>query len=172
MNLLKSQILSLEAFMRALGSRDDWCITDQGIVDSGIRNQVGLELVQVDIQSAIESERRSNGANNLGNQSVKVLEGWPRNIQISTTDIVDGFVVNQKRTVRIFDGAVCAQNCVVRLYNGSGDSWGRVNSEFKLGLLAIVGGQTFQKEGSKTRTSSTAKGVEDQETLEGRAVIL
>lgn len=60
--------------MGALGSRDDRCVTDQWVMDTRIRNQVGLELVQIDVQSTIETEGRGDGADNLGDQSVQVLE--------------------------------------------------------------------------------------------------
>jgi hypothetical protein len=32
-------------------------------VNSGVRHQVGLELVQIDVQGAIETERGSDGRN-------------------------------------------------------------------------------------------------------------
>lgn len=47
----------------SLGSRDDGSIGDQREVDSGVRNQVGLELVQINIERAIETQRGSDGRN-------------------------------------------------------------------------------------------------------------
>lgn len=46
-----------------LGGRDDWGVSDEGEVDTRVRNEVGLELVQVDIEGAVESE----GSGNRGN---------------------------------------------------------------------------------------------------------
>ena len=64
--------------MRALGSRDDWSVADKRVVDSWGReinikislqqiagnekltrvgNQIGLELVQVNVESTIEAQR-------------------------------------------------------------------------------------------------------------------
>ena len=65
-----------------------------------------------------------------------------------------------------------AQNGIVRLDDRSGDAGCGVDSEFKLGFLAIIGGETLKEEGAKARTSSSAEGVKDQEALEGRAVVL
>ncbi len=47
----------------------------------------------------------------------------------------------------------------------------RVDSEFQLGLLSIVNGQTFQQQGTETRTGTTTEWVEDQETLETGTVV-
>jgi len=67
---------------------------------------------------------------------------------------------------------VRAQDGIVGLDDGSGDAGCGVDGEFKLGFLAIIGGQTLKEKGAKARTSSSAEGVEDQEALEGRAVVL
>jgi hypothetical protein len=47
----------------SLGGGDDGSIGDEREVDTGVGDQVGLELVQVDVQGAVESERGSNGGN-------------------------------------------------------------------------------------------------------------
>ena len=44
-----------------LGSGDDGGIGDEREVDAGVRDQVGLELVQIDVEGAVEAERGSNG---------------------------------------------------------------------------------------------------------------
>lgn len=70
---LESKVVDLEALMLTLGSRHNRGVADQGVVDSRIRDQVGLELVEINVEGAIESEGRGNGANNLGDQAVEVL---------------------------------------------------------------------------------------------------
>jgi len=75
-------------------------------MDSRIRNQVCLELIQIDIKRTIETQRAGNRANNLSDQAVQVLERWTRNIEVAATDIIDGFVVNQEGTVAVLDGGV------------------------------------------------------------------
>ena len=45
----------------SLSRRDDWCVGHEREVDSWVGNQVGLELVQVDIERAVESKRSSDG---------------------------------------------------------------------------------------------------------------
>lgn len=44
-----------------LGSRDNGRICHQGEVDAGIRHQVGLELVQIDVEGTIETKGGSDG---------------------------------------------------------------------------------------------------------------
>lgn len=44
-----------------LGGGDDGSIGDEREVDTGVGDQVGLELVQVDVEGTVESERGGNG---------------------------------------------------------------------------------------------------------------
>ena len=60
---------------------------------------------------------------------------------------------------------------VVGLDDGVGHRRRGVYGELELGLLAIVGRETLEDEGTETRTSSTTEGVEDEEALETRAVV-
>lgn len=48
----------------SLGGRDDGRIGNEREVDTGVGNQVGLELVQVDVERAIEPERGGDGRDN------------------------------------------------------------------------------------------------------------
>lgn len=157
--------------MRALGSRDNRCVTDKRIVDTRVGHQVRLELVQVDVESTIKSQRRGNGADDLGDEAVQVLVAGTRDIQVALADIVDSFVVNQESAVRVLDSAVGGEDGVVRLDDGSGDTGSRVDGELELALLAVLGRETLEKESTETGTSTTTKGVEDQETLQGVAVV-
>jgi len=63
------------------------------------------------------------------------------------------------------------ENGVVGFDDRVGHLGGRVNAELKLGLFAVVGGETLQKESTETRASSTAEGVEDEEALETTTVV-
>ena len=66
--------MDLEALVSRLGGRNDGGVADERVVNTRVGNQVGLELVQVDVEGTIESERRGDGAHNLGDKTVKVLK--------------------------------------------------------------------------------------------------
>lgn len=136
-----------------------------------IRNQVRLELVQVDVEGAIEAERGGNRGNNLSDQTVEMLIGWARDIQVALADIINRLVVDQESTIRVLDGAVRRQDGVVRLNNGSGNARGRVDSKLELALLRKVLRKTLKKERTKSRSSTTAERVENQESLQAGAVV-
>ena len=140
-------------------------------MDTWVRNQVCLELVQVDVQGTIETEGGGDGANNLGDQAVEVVVRWAGDTQVLAANLENSIVVNEESTVRVLNGGVGRENGVVWLDNSSADTWGWVDSELELALLAVVLGDTLLKESTETRTSSTTKRVEDQETLEGGAVV-
>jgi hypothetical protein len=48
----------------SLGRRDDGRIGDKRKVDTRVRNQVGLELVEIDVQRAVEPQGGGDGRNN------------------------------------------------------------------------------------------------------------
>jgi hypothetical protein len=58
----------------ALGGADDWSVRNEWVVDSWVWNQVGLELVQINVQGTIETERAGDGRDDLSDESVQVLE--------------------------------------------------------------------------------------------------
>ncbi len=92
--------------MRALVGRDDRCIADQGVMDARIRDQISLKLIQVHIQGSIKAKTRRDRAHDLSNQTVERLVARTRNVQIPTTNIVDGLIVDQEGAVGVLDRAV------------------------------------------------------------------
>jgi hypothetical protein len=50
--------------VEGLGSGDDGSICNQGEVDTGVWHEVGLELVQVDVEGSVETERGGDGGDN------------------------------------------------------------------------------------------------------------
>jgi hypothetical protein len=59
--------MNLKALVRALIGRYNWRIANQRIVNTWIWHQVGLELIEVDIKCAIETQAGGDGADHLGN---------------------------------------------------------------------------------------------------------
>ena len=54
-------------------SRDDRRIDDEGEVNPWVGHQVGLELVQIDIQGAVEPQGSSDGRDDLTDQPNQTL---------------------------------------------------------------------------------------------------
>jgi len=140
-------------------------------VNTGVWHQVGLELVQVDIESSIKAQTRGDGTDNLSNQPVEVLIVGTGNVQTATADVVDSLVVDQERAVGVLDGAVSREDSVVGLDDGRGNARSGIHSKLELALLAVIGRETLKEERTETRTCTTTERVEDQETLKGRAVV-
>lgn len=65
--------MNLEALVGTLGGRNDRGIADQWVMNTRVGHQIGLELVQIHIQSAVETQGRGNGADDLGDEAVQVL---------------------------------------------------------------------------------------------------
>lgn len=57
-----------------LGGGDNGRVGDQREVDTGVWHQVGLELVQVDVQGSIETQGSGDGRNNC--DRVSILQCW------------------------------------------------------------------------------------------------
>lgn len=140
-------------------------------MNTGIGDQVGLEFVQVDVQRAVKSQRRCDGADNLRDKSVEVIVTRTRNIQVAAANIVNCLIINQEGTVRVLDRAVGGKDGIVGFNDGGRHSRGRVNRELELRLLSVIGRQPLEQQSSETRTSTTAERVENKEPLKGRAVV-
>jgi hypothetical protein len=70
-------------------------------MDTGIWHQVGLELSDINVQGTIESQRGSQRGDDLGNESVQVGVGGSLDIELSSADIVDGFIVENDSDVSV-----------------------------------------------------------------------
>lgn len=155
----------------SLGSRDDGSVGDQGEVDTGVGDQVGLEFVQIDVEGTIETQGGGDGGNNLSDQAVQVLVAGALNAEVAAANVVDGLVVDHEAAVGVLQGGVSGQDGVVGLNNGGGVLGSRVDAEFQLRLLAIVHRETLHQQSTETGTGTTTERVEDQESLETSAVV-
>jgi hypothetical protein len=140
-------------------------------MDSGIGDQVSLEFSDIDVEGTIESEGSSQGGDDLSNKSIKVGVSRSFDIELSSADIVDSFVIKHNSNISMFKEGVSGQDGVVGFNDGSGDLGRRIDGESELGLLTIIDGESFEEERSETRSSTTSDGVEDHETLETSTVI-
>ena len=71
----------------------------------------------------------------------------------------------------MLQGGVGCEDRVVRLDDGVGHRGGGVHAELQFRLLAVVGREAFENEGTEAGTSSTAERVEHEEALETIAVV-
>jgi len=66
--------------------------------NAGIRHQVGLELVEVDVERPIEAQGRRDRGYHLSNQAVEIREAWGIHAHPLFADVVDCFIVNLHQT--------------------------------------------------------------------------
>ena len=140
-------------------------------MDSWIWDQVGLEFSDIDVKGTIESEGGSEGGDNLSDESVQVGVGWSLDIKVSSADIIDGLVIEDNGDIGVLKKRVSGENGVVWLNNGGGDLWGWVDGETELGFLTVVDGKSLEEERSETRSSTSAGGMEYEETLKSSTVV-
>jgi hypothetical protein len=117
---------------------NNWSIRGKGKVNSGIWDQVGLELSNIDVQGSVESQRGSQRGTNLGDQSVQVGVGWSFNIQLSSADIVNGFIVHHESDISVLQQGVSGQDRVVWLDDSGGNLRGWVNTETQFGFFSVI----------------------------------
>jgi len=150
---------------------DDGSVRGEHEMDTGVGDEVGLELGHIDVEGTIESEGGSEGGDNLRDESVEVGVGGSLNIEVSSADIVDGLVVEHDGDIGVLKEGVSGEDGVVWLNDGGGDLRGWVDGESELGLLTVIDGESLEEEGSETGTGTTTDGVEDKESLETSALI-
>ena len=82
--------------MVGLGGGDNGSKGGEREVDTGEGHQVSLELVQVDVQGTVESERSGDGRDDLGDQTVEVGKAWGGDSEVLLADVVDSFIVDHE----------------------------------------------------------------------------
>ena len=107
-------------------------------MNTRIGDKVSLEFSNVDVKGTIESEGSSERRNNLSNKSVQVGVGGSLNIEVSSADIVDGFVIKHDGDISVLKERVSSEHSVVGLNDCSGDLGRRIDGETKLGFLTII----------------------------------
>merc|ERR1719181_1409772 len=150
---------------------DNWGIRRKHEMDSWIWDQVSLELGDIDVKGTIESEGSSERGDNLSDESVQVGVGWSLNVEVSSADIINGFVIDHDGDIGVLEEGVSGEDGVVWLNNGGGDLWGWIDGESELGFFTVIDGKSLEEKGSETGTGTTTDGVEDEETLETSALI-
>merc|ERR1711981_1013914 len=160
-----------ELLVVGLLGRDDGGVGREHEMDSGVGDEVGLELGDIDVEGTIESEGGSQGGDDLGDQSVEVGVGGSLDVEGSSADIVDGLVVKHDGDVSMLEEGVSREDGVVGLNDGSRHLGRGVDGEAKLGLLAVIDGESLKKERTEAGAGSATDGVEDQEALETGALI-
>ena len=65
-----------------------------GVCHVYVRNQVGLELVQVDVERTIETKRGRDRRDNLSNETVQVSEAGGGDAQSLLANVVKSFVID------------------------------------------------------------------------------
>merc|ERR1711881_663567 len=113
----------------------------------------------------------SNRREAVGDEMVEVSVGRALDVEGATADIVDGLVIDHDGDISVLEQGVGREHGVVRLNNGGRDLRRRVDSEAKLGLLAVVDGQALEEERAKAGTGTTTNGVEHEEALETSAIV-
>jgi hypothetical protein len=140
-------------------------------VDTGVGDEVGLELSDVDVEGTIETKGGGEGRDNLGDQTIEVGVSGALDVKRTAADVVDGLVVEHDGNVGVLEERVGGEHGVVGLNDSGGNLGGRVDGETKLGLAAVIDRKTLEEEGTKTGAGTTAYGVEYHETLEAGAVV-
>jgi hypothetical protein len=71
-------------------------------MDSGIWHQVSLEFSDINVQGSIESEGSGQRGDDLSDESVQVGVCWSLNVEISSTDIIDGLIIKHNSNISMF----------------------------------------------------------------------
>jgi hypothetical protein len=66
-------LLDRVGLVGGLGGRDDGGIGDEREVDTRVGHQVGLELVEIDVERAVETERRGDGGDDCNLSASRII---------------------------------------------------------------------------------------------------
>ena len=165
------QVCHTQLLVVGLLGGDDGSVGGQREVDARIRHQVGLELRQIHVESAVEAQRSGDRGHDLTQQSVQVGIRGTTNVQISSTQVVDGFVVHHEGAVGVLQRSVRGQDRVVGLYHRGRNLRGWIDRKLQLRPLAVVHAEPLHEQGGKARARAAPEAVEDEEPLQPLAVL-
>mmetsp|Transcript_15830 Transcript_15830/g.51540 ORF Transcript_15830/g.51540 Transcript_15830/m.51540 type:complete len:418 (+) Transcript_15830:301-1554(+) len=151
--------------------RDDGGVRREHEVDARVGHEVGLELRDVDVERAVEAERRRERRRDLGEEAVEVRVRRALDVEVAAAHVVEGLVVEAEGHVRVLEERVRREHGVVRLDDGVGDLRRRRDAEGELGLAAVVDGEALEDERAEAGARAAARRVEREEALEARAVV-
>jgi hypothetical protein len=81
-------------------------------MDSLVWDQISLNPSTVDVQSTVESQRSGQRRDSLADQSVQVGVGWSLDIELSSADVTDSFIVKHNGIIGVFQKGVGGQDRV------------------------------------------------------------
>jgi len=93
-------------FMVCFVGGDDGSISGQRKMNTGERHKISLEFIEIDVQAAIESERRGDARYDLRDQPIQIGEAGIANAQIFLADFVNCFVIDHEGTIGMLQGRV------------------------------------------------------------------
>merc|ERR1719326_1985795 len=140
-------------------SRDDRGVRRKHEVDAWVRHQVGLELSDVHVQSAIETQRGRQGRRDLRDDAVQVGVRRALDVEATAAHVVNGLIVQAEGHISVLQQGVGGKDVIVWFHDSSGNLGSRGHGVRQLGLFAVVDGQTLQKKGAKTRSGTSTSGV-------------
>jgi len=160
-----------EALAEGLLGGDDGRVRAEEEVDAGVGDQVGLELVDVNVELTLEAERGGEAGDDLSDDAVEVLVRGALDAEVLLADVIDGLVVEHEGAVGVLEESVGREDRVVGLDDRGGDLGRGVDAEVELGLLAVVSREALEEERAEARASTTTNRVEDEEALETVALV-
>ena len=75
-------LVHTELLMVSLVATGHRAVGGQGVVNTRVGHQVGLELIEVNIQSSVKPEAGRDGGDDLGNEPVEVGVSWSIYLQV------------------------------------------------------------------------------------------
>lgn len=90
-------------------------------MDSGIGDEIGLEFSDIDVEGTVESEGGGKGRDDLRDKSVKVGVSGSLNVEVSSADIVDSFVIEHDGDISVLKEGVSGEHGVVGFNNSGGN---------------------------------------------------
>merc|ERR1712006_62344 len=90
-----------ELLVVGLLSRDDRGVRRKREVDTRVRDEVGLELSDVNVEGTMETEGGGQGGDDLSDEAVEVGVGGALDVEGTAADVVDGLVVEHDSDVGV-----------------------------------------------------------------------
>jgi hypothetical protein len=147
----------------------EWSKAADEEVETWEWNKVDSKLTKIGVELTWETKGAGSSGHNHGNEVVKITIGWGGELEGTEADIVKGFVINAENFIGGFDKLVDGEGAVVWFDDGIRNLWRWDDGVGGEDTIWVFFTELVEKKGTKTRASTTTKGVNKLESLKGIA---
>ena len=106
-------------------------------MDTWERDEICLELGEINIECSVKTKRSRSRGNNLSYQTIEIRVRGVLHVKVLMTDVESGFIIDHKSAVGVFHSGMSSKDRIVRLNDCRSYSRGWIDAKFQLAWISF-----------------------------------